>query len=182
MKPTRPMRRSSLLVVCFILTLALFSGCQGAQGNGDAVGDAVEVVQVSEPFDSRVLDEQFGGISVKEALSDGEQTYALYATFDDKQKAFSQLALATSDVNEFIQQEKGFAMLNEGTFEGYQNAFKEILYGGEGPSWFNESNSEVTIFLHFIDIYENEAQNQEIIRIAQAQGIESVMGMLPDYD
>lgn len=122
----------------------------------------VETVNVSVDFPGF---EDYGGASAKEALKEGEETYLLLPTFDDKGKAIGKAREDAWKSNILTA-----LLMNRLTWK--------IAKGTAGG--FNGDESTFSL-LQFFDLYENDENNRELKRTAFKEGLSSISNDLVKY-
>lgn len=122
----------------------------------------VKTVDVSVDFPGF---EDYGGASVKEALKDGEESYLLLPTFDDKGKAIGK---AREDA--WKSSIPTALLMNRFTWKIARNTV-----GG-----FDDDESTLSL-LQFFDLYENDESNRELKRTAFREGLSSIGKDLVKY-
>lgn len=125
----------------------------------------IEISQVSqaEQKASKLLKDSF---SVKEALDIGENSFALYPTFDNPQLALENIQKQASNVLKLLNQEYDIGKLSDENWMNYYDAMYNMMDLSNCPEWYNESYIEFRMLRNFFDIYENEFKNVELKEIA----------------
>lgn len=182
------MRRITTLALsaCLVLSLSVpaFADFKTDQ-KVDNILENAEVISLKEavPFDSAAVSE-FGAASVKTSVMiNGEENY-LYPTFDDIDKSIAKLEEIAPNycalVSDAATLKEAYGSDYEGiltaSFESFDNTdtMSVPADGNDSVSYQNISSEEELAFDAFWDIYENEAKNNEILRILATESKENM--------
>mgnify|MGYP004581605071 CR=1 FL=1 len=161
-KPSLLKRGVLVFAVAVVIVLGIGSLVPTLMDQALESNSNVEAVDVSVDFPGF---EDYGGASAKEALKEGEETYLLLPTFDDKDKA---IAKAREDA--WKSNILTALLMNRLTWK--------IAMGTVGG--FNGDESTLNL-LQFFDLYENDESNRELKRTAFREGLSSIDGNLVIY-
>ena len=161
-KPSLLKRGVLVFAVAVVIVLGIGSLVPTLMDQALESNSNVEAVDVSVDFPGF---EDYGGASAKEALKEGEETYLLLPTFDDKDKA---IAKAREDA--WKSNILTALLMNRLTWK--------IAMGTVGG--FNGDESTLNL-LQFFDLYENDENNRELKRTAFKEGLSSIDGDLVKY-
>lgn len=128
----------------------------------------VEVIPVSVRFNGF---DEYGGASVKEALTDGTHTVLLYPTFDNKAKAFATTRQKAKPALDFIR--RSFFMyipFTSLTWDIFKKASFMAAERSDCPDGYTSSDAFVAI-QKFCDLYENDEENRLLKRTVFTQGL-----------
>lgn len=174
------------LSACLVLSLSVpaFADFKSDQ-KVDNILENAEVISLKEaiPFDSAAVSE-FGSASVKTSVMiNGEENY-LYPTFDDIDKSIAKLEEIAPNycalVSDAATLKEAYGSDYEGiltaSFESFDNTdtMSVPADGNDSVSYQNISSEEEHAFNAFWDIYENEAKNNEILRILATESKENM--------
>jgi len=141
----------------------------------------LEVVDVNEPFELPQLLSGTGGASVKQAIVDPDGgTHELLATFDDPAAAMRSVTSDTGRVLDLLQGSFGLPALDGSSWSRYKWAMYAEFGRDDCPDWYGDGDPQFDKLRAFFDIYENDEENDEILKVASTQGFEAAEPMLPD--
>lgn len=171
---------AGIIVVCILLApgILMLWGCSVTKS---ASAEKLEVVDVNEPFELPQLLSGTGGASVKQAIVDPDGgTHELLATFDDPAAAMRSVTSDTGRVLDLLQGSFGLPALDGSSWSRYKWAMYAEFGRDDCPDWYGDGDPQFDKLRAFFDIYENDEENDEILKVASTQGFEAAEPMLPD--
>lgn len=161
-KPSLLKRGVLVFAAAIVIVLGIGSLVPALMDQALESGSDVEAVKVSVDFPGF---EDYGGASAKEALKEGEETYLLLPTFNDKGKAIGKAREDAWESNILTA-----LLMNRLTWK--------IARGTVGG--FNGDESTFNL-LQFFDLYENDESNRELKRTVFREGLCSIGKDLVKY-
>lgn len=138
----------------------------------------VRVVDVYVEFDGL---EDYGGASVKEALTNGDETYLLYPTFDDTSKALENVRTQSSETLNTIRSKfHMYIPFTSLTYKLFETLSIFLENGPDCPAGYSSTNGYF-VFQGFGDIYENNEENRLLKRMAFTKGLDEIKNDLVEY-
>ena len=161
-KPSLLKRGVLVFAVAVVIVLGIGSLVPTLMDQALESNSNVEAVDVSVDFPGF---EDYGGASAKEALKEGEETYLLLPTFDDKGKAIGKAREDAWKSNILTA-----LLMNRLTWK--------VARGTVGG--FNGDENTLNL-LQFFDLYENDESNRDLKRTAFKEGLGSIDRDLVKY-
>ena len=166
-----------LLVVC-ALALGVAAFLPGVIDKIMEYRSDVRVVAVYVEFDGF---EDYGGASVKEALTDGDKTYLLYPTFDNTSKALGNVRTQSKDMLDLLKSKyRIYVPLTCWTYKLFETLSIYLEGDPDCPTGYS-SSSGYFVFQKFGDMYENNEENRSLKRMAFTKGLDEVKDGLIEY-
>lgn len=182
---------SAAMMVCPMLAFA-----DAGVNEGDCLNiENCEIQSVSKKFDSVEELDGLGSISIKQKLTDGQNSWYLLPTFDDREEALLVVKKETPSVLSLLSERYGIGEFSSSTWENYRSAIYKMYAEKDCPNWYVEGNEEISKLEAFFDIYENDEDNEEIEEAVNSARVssfskdeedsmleEEIFQMLPDQE
>ena len=142
--------------------------------------EEVHVEEVSVPFELAPSLQVVGNASVKQEISDGNESYRLLPTFNDRDAALENVKKEAPDVVAILEA-RNFWL---GSFSGWNWGFYRDALSGCADELGKEENlvEQVAVLRAFFDIYENDDENAAIIDRVRREGLGAAKVDIPDQD
>lgn len=139
----------------------------------------VRVVTVYVEFEGF---EDYGGASVKEALTDGSKTYLLYPTFDSTSEALEYVRKESNEMLSALRSKYHmYIPLTCLTYKLFETLSTYLEGDPDCPSGYSSSDGYF-VFQKFGDMYENDEENRSLKRLAFTKGLNEVKDGLVEYN
>ena len=165
-----------LMAACILVWTTPLTACENEDPQA-------EIVAISEPFSQNHGANEISPVSYKTAIVYKDENYRLYPTFDDTDDALNTVSSDCAAILDLLQKSFDLEPISLSNWHEYQNALYEESERKDCPPWFNESRDDYMEMICLFDILENEEQNDEILRLLEEEGFESITVLLPScYD
>lgn len=161
-------KRISALVLALVLIFAAATTAVATSSVSELPDITISIESIYEPIIGDSLVAEIGTVSVKQQLEVNGVDVDLYRTFDSNEDALSNIYAETSELLDLIQVTYGCDDFSDETWEEYQAGMFELVSSDDRPLGLNESNIQFRKLRNFFDIYENDAKNEEIVVLLEA--------------
>lgn len=162
--------------VVFIAFWAVAAIAYAAIGPAPKYEVPIETVHV--PFKNH--GPSLGDISYKQQIEINGEKRLLFPTFDDPDKAIEEISSKCPHLLGYLHGRKLIlGPLSKSNAAQYQELMTQILDSDNCPDWYGEQDDEFLLLRSFFDIFENDAENAELIKTAQQHGLDAIAYSLP---
>lgn len=161
--------RMSIVMMLFAVSCSF--GAAGVYADENISEEALEITDVNVPFDSGSELNVFGSVSYKKALCIEGEEYNLYPVFNDQTSALRKAENECSNLLTHLKAEYDLGSFGKATVYDYYDRSFDLMDeidtlkedGELTEAEYKTLNNELDTFSLFMDIYENEKSNDEII-------------------
>lgn len=131
--------------------------------NAEITTDNVIVKDENIRFESPDILADIGTVSIKYSIIIDQEQNNLYPTFDNSEAALQNFKIFNAELLNEIKTIYGLEELSNETWFDYKNCFYKYLNNPSKLKEYTEGNEDVILFNIFMDYYENESDNAQII-------------------
>lgn len=165
------MKLLRIFIVMMLFAVSCSFGAAGVYADENISEKSLEATDVNVPFDSGSDLDVFGSVSYKKALCIEGEEYNLYPVFNDQTSALRNAENECSDLLAYLKSNYDLGAFGKNTVYAYYDRSFDLLDeidtlkedGDLTEAEYETLNNELDTLSLFMDIYENEKSNDEII-------------------
>ena len=149
------------IIVSIIIALVSVNNVEADVKNNKIVNYVIQNENLE--FKSSTFQNEIGRISIKYSFETNGQKNYLFPTFDDINQALEVFKKQNKDFVNIIKEYSGLEELEVNNLKEYESALNSYLKEPFKEINYSENSNEVVLYRLFMEYYENQKENEEII-------------------